>query len=483
MIHFGGQYHKDPSYKGTFQQAPLPWDSWYDPFYEVVYSFRTGKHSFSDPIPTTLPLDGWGISVPKNGTSLASTLALRKQYYDEVMSVAFPAETQTGSVSLSRFSTTDSGHLFRKTNVLRQMAAVSGRWWGGEGGNSHYWEGTLPLASNWTPASLSTTGFPNLTGSHLTSVSTLAQRQAVQSRMFSTTAPDRRSAALLVSIIELIRGDVPSIIGNIQKRMSKVDPRLWHGLAADSRYLGGEFLNIQFGWMPLIQDILGALKVLIGLDRIVYAETNRRKRMWDGPSNKTDVSLTMSFGGGAFSTADLYQGPISSKYFAINQADVNRSILIKEDYAFSSRYSSLVKPNSRSNGFVQKAEEILRQVGLVDDPTLLWELLPWSWLVDWVTNIGNDIVNADTYSPQKGKYAIDYAYFTTQLTEHATWDVNKLLPRSNKFNAVVSRPHGFYTTSQRTRERATPFGFGTQLGSISASQFAILVALGMARAR
>jgi hypothetical protein len=112
-------------------------------------------------------------------------------------------------------------------------------------------------------------------------------------------------------------------------------------------------------------------------------------------------------------------------------------------------------------------------------------MLPWSWLVDWVANIGKDIVNAHTYSPYKGKYAIDYAYFTTQLTEHASWDITRLTPPTGggRQYVDVKTPHGFYTTVQRTRERATPFGFGTQLGSLSANQFAILVALGMAKAR
>jgi len=170
--------------------------------------------------------------------------------------------------------------------------------------------------------------------------------------------------------------------------------------------------------------------------------------------------------------------------FAAGTPTIRTNTLVKEDYRFSSRYSSLVKPNRRSKGFVEKAEEVLRQLGLVDDPTLLWELTPWSWLVDWAANIGNDLVNAHVYSPQSGKHAIDYAYFTTQLTESITYELVKL---GNPFYAdswqSVVRPNGMHNTRQRTRERATPFGFGTQLGSLNASQFAILVALGLARAR
>jgi hypothetical protein len=168
--------------------------------------------------------------------------------------------------------------------------------------------------------------------------------------------------------------------------------------------------------------------------------------------------------------------------------DTTATVLRKEDYKFSARYSSLVRPSLTSNGFVEKAEETLRQLGLVDDPSILWELTPWSWLVDWCTNIGTSLVNAHKLSPLSGRHSVDYAYFTTQTTEV----LDKQLVRLNKTDwtqygftndSVAIQPKGYFATTSRTRSRATPFGFGTQLGDISSTQFAILVALGLARVR
>jgi hypothetical protein len=256
------------------------------------------------------------------------------------------------------------------------------------------------------------------------------------------------------------------------------------------RYVGGEYLNIQFGWYPLITEYANMLKVLIGLDRMVYSESNRRHRSWDGPSQ---VSTVVDYDGRPLTSAPQtgtgekfqYQTG-SSNYFTPRTYDIRVKTLGNEDYKFSSRYSALVKPTSKSVGFVEKAEEMLRQLGLVDDPTILWELTPYSWLVDWVTNIGNSISNAHVLSPLSGRHAVDYAYFTTQLTSVVESEVRAVstptaswLVRDHRF---VS-PTGFFSTVQRVRDRATPFGFGTQLGSLNTSQFAILIALGLARSR
>jgi hypothetical protein len=160
--------------------------------------------------------------------------------------------------------------------------------------------------------------------------------------------------------------------------------------------------------------------------------------------------------------------------------------LVMEDYRFASRYSALVKPNSKSVGFVERAEEVLRQLGLVDDPTILWELTPFSWLVDWAANIGNSISNAHLLSPISGRHAVDYAYLTTQLTQSVEDEPRTFTSYAAShtiFDYRLATSKGVHTSVSRVRDRATPFGFGTQLGSLNAGQYAILIALGLARTR
>jgi hypothetical protein len=339
------------------------------------------------------------------------------------------------------------------------------------------WEGT--------PAVPNEAGFVYPFASHVASLTTAQNRQGTANSFFAETAPERATAHILTTVVELLRGDIPSVLKNYRRALFDYQSK-----TRAIRYAGSEYLNIQFGWQPLIAEYANAVKVLMGIDRMVYAESNRRKRMWDGPSvssvndigTRTLQPYAISGTGEKWQVRDGDQSDI----LAPTTFQSRHKSTVREDYAFSARYSALVKANMRSNGFVERAEETLRQLGLVDDPSLMWELTPWSWLVDWATNIGTSLVNAHTLSPISGRHSVDYAYFTTQLTESFEEHVLSVNPPHWSWTYarhVVRRPQSTFTTVSRTRTRATPFGFGTQLGSISAQQFAILAALGLARYR
>lgn len=311
-------------------------------------------------------------------------------------------------------------------------------------------------------------------------------RQEMHNRFFASTAPELNTASLMVTILELLRGDIPSVLKNFNRTTLRMRKQLkLKGLQRAANATGSEFLNVTFGWSPIIRDAANVLLVMLTLDRMVYSETNRRKRSFDGPFQETLVDG--SGGPNWYPPLSFTTLGGTSTMLTSGQFFWTEKTLVKEDYRYSSRYSAIAKPNSRSAGFADQAEEILRRLGLVEDPTLLWELIPWSWLVDWCTNIGNSITAAHVYSPITGKHAVDYAYVTTQLTVQREVEVQRFVKQHNNSNVITEytplTKRGYFTSVSRTRDRATPFGFGTQLGSISSSQFAILVALGLAKSR
>lgn len=109
-----------------------------------------------------------------------------------------------------------------------------------------------------------------------------------------------------------------------------------------------------------------------------------------------------------------------------------------------------------------------------------WELLPFSWLVDYKASAGSAISNMNSWA-QEG-LVMPYAYIMCQTvveTEY-TWkgrvkDENGIW-RPVSLNVIVQ-------LVQKRREPANPFGFGILPGDLNAKQKSILAALGISLLR
>jgi hypothetical protein len=116
-------------------------------------------------------------------------------------------------------------------------------------------------------------------------------------------------------------------------------------------------------------------------------------------------------------------------------------------------------------------------------PRTLWELAPWSWLVDWNLRIGdtikaNELAANDNLIMHYG-YAMEKTVYTTGLSWHQTSSPNV---SGRIWNNFPNRGGYFATTTYKRRLRANPYGF--QAGGQSAltgHQLGILGALGLTK--
>lgn len=460
-----------PNIKGTVQTS-------FPQVVEAVYSWRTGRGAQVDlgSVQPSEIRDGWGIVTPRKGGDLGTRLADRKRYYEEVQRAAFPAETATGSLSMDRVSRVDSGHLFTKvTNVFIPITARVDL-------DYYYYRyhGTVFSMPDvvWN-ASGRTMSIP--TQSY--SVTSSLARQNMFNEVFQSITPNRPDGAIFVALMELLRGDIPSFIGNL-KRFTSVSGRSYKDYREAASAVGDQYLNSIFGWTPLVKEIQGILNVLITIDRMVYAESYRRKRSWEGPSSSSEGLYSHELGLNTQSRPGTVETVTGSRPLAPVSYTATSRTTIGENYRFSSRLSALSRPTSKTIGFAEKAEEILQRLGFVTSIAEVWELVPYSWLIDWVSNIGASLHNANVYSPVRGKYTVDYAYVTT-VTSRTTERIFRsgTISNGSPANFKVLRGKSFESSLTKSRDRATPFGFGTQLASITTGQFAILTALGLAKIR
>jgi hypothetical protein len=111
--------------------------------------------------------------------------------------------------------------------------------------------------------------------------------------------------------------------------------------------------------------------------------------------------------------------------------------------------------------------------GLKPNPALIWELTPWSWLVDWCSNVGDIISSMDTGWAEN--LAAKYAFVMKSHTEMYVSSSTVHL-RDGDISDAWTFPYEW-----KSREGASPFGFGLTGLDFSDRQWSILSTLGISR--
>lgn len=107
-----------------------------------------------------------------------------------------------------------------------------------------------------------------------TQVVTSSIKTAVGSGVIASANPWKPKATLAQTILELMTGDVPSVLKNLRKH-------LYH-LQSLKKTAGSDWLNVQFGWVPLVNDIKATVEVLLKLHMLLLgSDSYRRTRAGD----------------------------------------------------------------------------------------------------------------------------------------------------------------------------------------------------------
>jgi hypothetical protein len=124
--------------------------------------------------------------------------------------------------------------------------------------------------------------------------------------------------------------------------------------------------------------------------------------------------------------------------------------------------------------YEQEANKLL---GTRLTPETLYELTPWSWAADWVSNLGDVAQNISSFGADG--LVLHHGYIMERSTVSRTFEMKGVaLKGQPKYDLSQT-----YTTVVKQRVKATPYGFGLDVGSFSPHQVAIVAALGLSRSR
>lgn len=292
-------------------------------------------------------------------------------------------------------------------------------------------------------------------------------------KAISATIPTNPVADLAVTLGELYREGLPALLG---AQALKRD-------VSAARKAGGEYLNVEFGWKPLIAgiaDTMTAIALRAQHLRQLQRDSGRWvRRGYVFPEEKSIQSYAK-----VGSIGHMTRPPnLSATDWAALLPVPSGSLRVTEDVRtnrkvwFRGAYSYYLQTGNsqldRMFAFEEKANKLL---GVRITPEVVWNLAPWSWLADWHGNVGHNLANASMLSQDGLVIRYGYLMCTTEVTHTYSVDGLKNAQGRSLPSATVS-----FKTVRKQRVKAYPYGFGSDPATYTARQWSILAALGMTR--
>ena len=287
---------------------------------------------------------------------------------------------------------------------------------------------------------------------------------AIGSKLVASAIPTNPLVDGAVSLAELFREGIPRAIG----------ASLLRDKVGFLRSLGSEYLNVEFGWKPLIGDLQAASKAVIDSDAIIQrlvAHSGKRLHRFRMLPDQIDNTLSVS-------SLGEHMGDVDRRCWSgttLNQ----RLIATRKRTWFSGEFTYYLDPATMSESS-RIATNARLLYGLQVSPEVLWNLAPWSWLVDWVVNVGPLLHNMSAF--QNDGLVMRYGYVMQNNVRTETQRMIMGTPKSG--NMIPSYPvYQRFKGDRKIRRKANPFGFGVVSDAFNTRQWSILTALGLTRGR
>lgn len=238
-----------------------------------------------------------------------------------------------------------------------------------------------------------------------------------------------------------------------------------------SRKAANAWLNTQFGWLPFVSDMRKFAYAYNNSARMLehIKRNNAKWRKVGGAVLGESKSLGTVLSSSTLTShrpvleSSFYNSPPNSGRFSIEA--------FQDSHVwFTGRFRYWI-PDIGTQGWEQRARAQL--FGANVTPSLVWELTPWSWLIDYFADVGQAIGNLNDGWAENTVAQSTYLMGTT-TQRWAVTSVHEL------WNVTLTDVWEHYIQCKQ-RAVATPFGFGLSASDLTGRQASILAAMGISR--
>jgi len=283
-------------------------------------------------------------------------------------------------------------------------------------------------------------------------------------------APVNPNANLGTSLAELHREGIPSLPGYqlLKRRMEAY------------KALAGEFLQLEFAWLPIksdAEDLLSSVRHGHEILKQYQRDAGRNvRREFKFPIEQSDKEISATGSASVIAVGDTgWPG-----YWASLFGPAPMLISVRETSRkwFSGCFTYGIPDQTDSwQALLRNGSEADKLFGTTLTPDLLWELAPWSWAIDYFSNAGDVIHNVTNFAQQG--LVMRYGFMMEEKSVIVSASFNA--PGKDPRMVLTSIPPQTIEFTSKVRRPAHPFGFGISDGDLSTVQKAILAAVGIQR--
>lgn len=301
------------------------------------------------------------------------------------------------------------------------------------------------ISATWQPVGVPL--IPNVAGLEAFGTSAIAK-----------SAPTNPSFSLATFLGEAREG-LPTMFGN----------NLLRDRSKFLRGAGKEYLNKEFGWDPLMNDLRNFAHTVKKSNKTIEqyvkgSDTKIRRR-------HSDPQVLSSY----TEKNNIYVSPTQASESASGTGTQIKSS--RKWFSGAFRYH-IPLGNTARDKIIRYEAYANKLLGTRLTPEVVWNLAPWSWAIDWFTNTG-DIMHNISVLGHDG-LVLQYGYAMNQI-DHEEW-----VSGNGDYNDYLDH-HQVYSVSRHTKHSikfripASPYGFGITDSSLSAKQIAVVAALGLSK--
>lgn len=287
-------------------------------------------------------------------------------------------------------------------------------------------------------------------------------------------SPSNPHADVTTFMTETMSEGIPHDFTQTLKALRGMSDQKRHQAISDA------YLNYEFGWKPFIGDLKKASKAILDAEKVLsqYIKDSGKpvRRGWNFPVVNQENEITYLTGRSPWYSPS---GGYISDNLLINQGKIMRKETFYQKTWFRGAFSYYV-PSGTSNSDRRARQVILARqlLGVSLSPDAVWNSLPWSWAVDWISDTGDILRNVSNWAIDN--QVLLYGY----IMQHTLQTYTYTFVGETGFRAKSLKVAPVTTvTETKVRRRATPYGFGLNVSGFTNRQKAIIAALGINRVK